>query len=485
MLLDADLTAIDTTSRPIKEELAPATPLGDHMILRKLDEGGMGVVYSAYHATLDRKVALKLLHRHVAASEIGRDQIIREAQALARLSHPNVVQVYEIGNYRGRVCVAMEFVDGVPLSRWQRGRDRVELIRAYLQAARGLHAAHQAGVVHRDFKPANVIVGKDDRVRVLDFGLARVEPGAQEDGETQEAEEARVEERAPARSLESTHPGRAIGTPAYMSPEQWDGRPHDRRSDIFSFCVALWEALYGERPFKGATLDELKAATLAGAREAPPPGVDVTTRLHLAIERGVASAPDDRWDTLAPLITALEADPDADPSAAGRQRRILFAAIIVLALVVIPFLVFGRRAELLPPVALFIIVSAAGFLVLGLLALLFRATLLRNVFHRRMLMFIGAVLLVVSGQRAAALAHGARPEVLLLDGAHILIGMCLTGAIFFARWMLVPAGFLVLVVLLRFAAPWMFPEAAALVGPLFLGIICYFWRAAALGRGAT
>ncbi|MCA9715962.1 MAG: serine/threonine protein kinase, partial [Myxococcales bacterium] len=482
MLLDIDLTAVITTSPPADDALAPATAVGEHMILRKLGEGGMGIVYTAYHAVLDRKVALKLLHRHVAATPLGREQIIHEAQALARLSHPNVVQVYEVGDHDGRVYVTMELVEGAPLHRWQRerARGRAELLAVYLQAARGLHAAHRAGVVHRDFKPANVIVGDDERVRVLDFGLARIVPKS---GEHERAD-ADADALAPTRSLESTRPGHVLGTPAYMSPEQWSGREHDHRSDIFSFCVALWEALHGERPFRGATLPELKAAVLAGVREPPPPGADVSTRLQSAIERGLEPDPDDRWDSLEPLIAALETDPDADPSAAGRQRRILFAVILsVLAFVVVPFLVVGLRAKLAPNV-LYGAVSLTGLVILATVSALFRQTLLRNAYHRRMIMFVGAVLLVLSSQRALAiwLAISSPSEVMLLDGAHILLGMCLTGAIFFDRWMLVPASFIVVILVLRFIAPWIFPGVTTLVGPIFVALVVYFWRAAALGR---
>src|SRR5262245_37690244 len=208
----------------------------------------MGVVYAAYDPELDRRVALKLLH--AGGSVEARKRLLREAQAMARLAHPNVIAVHDVGTWGDEVFVAMEFVEGPTLA--ERVRDEEpgwrEVLDLYLQAGEGLAAAHVAGIVHRDFKPQNALVGRDGRVRVLDFGLARG-TGALP---PREAEEGPDSGAAPGLLVTPlTRSGSRMGTPAYMSPEQFEGLPADELSDQFSFCVALYEALYGERPFGG------------------------------------------------------------------------------------------------------------------------------------------------------------------------------------------------------------------------------------------
>jgi predicted Ser/Thr protein kinase len=216
--------------------------VGRYELRERLGAGGMGVVYAAYDAELGRRVAVKLLHETGAEGQ-ARDRILREAQALARLSHPNVVQIYEIGAVGRQVFVAMEFAEGLTLAQWQaQRRGWRELLAVYVDAGRGLAAAHAAGLVHRDVKPENVLVGADGRVRVLDFGLARgvaeaIEPGP---AATHDALLAPI-----------TATGAVMGTPAYMSPEQWRGEPTDARSDQFSFCVALYAAVHGGPAVRG------------------------------------------------------------------------------------------------------------------------------------------------------------------------------------------------------------------------------------------
>jgi serine/threonine protein kinase len=187
--------------------------IGRFFILRRLGSGGMSQVLLGYDEDLDRKLAIKLLHRRVAAQY--RDRMVREAQALAQLSHPNVVQIYEVGEYGASLYLAMEFVQGVTLYKWVEGRRIDEILEIYLQAGRGLAAAHRAGLFHRDFKPANAMVGRDGRVRVMDFGLVRGEADARD-----------TEEHTAVRAVDTplwavmTHDGIAAGTPAYMAPEQ-------------------------------------------------------------------------------------------------------------------------------------------------------------------------------------------------------------------------------------------------------------------------
>ena len=286
--------------------------VGRYAILRRLGEGGMGVVFSGYDDELDRKVAIKLVRGELAGAAMI-ERLRREAQALARLSHPNVVQVYEVGTFQDQAYVAMEFVAGQTLRAYQAapGRRADEVLAAYLQAGRGLAAAHAAGLVHRDFKPDNALVGDDGRVRVVDFGLARLGEAAGDGPED------RVAETLPSGQPEDarlTASGAVLGTPAYMAPEQIDGRPADARSDLFSFCVALYEGLYGRRPFAGARPIDLRQAIAAGQIEAPAADPGLPAALRRAIVRGLADDPAARWPGMAPLLAALGGD-------VGRRRR--------------------------------------------------------------------------------------------------------------------------------------------------------------------
>ena len=216
----------------------------------------MGVVFVAYDEELERRLAVKLLLPGLASGRHsqGEVRLLREAQALARVSHPNVVQVYEVGTTPEGVYIAMELVRGKPLGEWLAAAPRRwrEIVAVFRQAGAGLCAAHAAGVVHRDVKPDNLLVGDDGRVRVLDFSLARPPERAAGDATEDTADIVR------------TRAGALIGTPMYMSPEQLLGEPADARSDQFSFCVALFEALFGVRPFAGATVDALRKSVVLG-----------------------------------------------------------------------------------------------------------------------------------------------------------------------------------------------------------------------------
>ena len=297
--------------------LGSAEPVrvGRYELRERLGAGGMGVVYAAYDAELGRRVAVKLLHETGAEGQ-ARDRILREAQALARLSHPNVVQIYEIGAVGRQVFVAMEFAEGLTLAQWQtQRRGWRELLAVYVDAGRGLAAAHAAGLVHRDVKPENVLVGADGRVRVLDFGLARgiaeaIEPGPVA---THDALLAPI-----------TTTGAVMGTPAYMSPEQWRGEPTDARSDQFSFCVALYAAVHGARPFAGAGLRELRDHVLAGVLQPPPVGARVPGALRRALLRGLRTDPRERFPDMQALLAALER--------ARRGRPVAWLGLGVLAL---------------------------------------------------------------------------------------------------------------------------------------------------------
>ncbi|MEM9463637.1 MAG: serine/threonine-protein kinase, partial [Myxococcota bacterium] len=269
-------------------------------------------------------------------------RLVREAQALARLSHPNVVQVYEVGNHQGRTFVAMEHVPGVTLRQWQaQPRPWRECVEVYVQAGRGLAAAHAKGLVHRDFKPSNCILDRQGRVRVLDFGLVRevdVPAGGSLAGDSLPGAWLDV----PFSSESTTSVGTIMGTLAYMSPEQLRAESADARADQFCFCVALYEALYGERPFSGSTPGSRSMAIERGCLEVRrevrlevrPEADPVPSRLRDAVLRGLAYRPEDRWASMDALLSELE-DIIASPGVVGagwmgRLGRLMVAAAIAI-----------------------------------------------------------------------------------------------------------------------------------------------------------
>ena len=278
--------------------------LGRYVLLDRLGAGGMGVVLEAFDRTLDRRIALKVLHRDLDRSNA--QGLLREAQALAKLSHPNVVQVYEAGEADGRSFIAMEFVRGKTLQAWLEQDPKPaweERVRVYLQAGEGLAAAHGSGLVHRDFKPSNAVIDEQGRVRVLDFGLAReVEERADEDATVTDMDGVPVEGAAQAAL---TRTGTVMGTPAYMTPEQMHGQDVDARSDQFSFCVALYEALYGERPFEGSSMAALMLAMTHDEVRPAPKASPVPTRVRAALLRGLSVDPEQRWPTMESLLEEL------------------------------------------------------------------------------------------------------------------------------------------------------------------------------------
>ena len=279
--------------------------VGRFVVLETLGAGGMGVVHAAYDPRLDRKIALKLVKPEVAAAGTnGEARLLREAQAMARLSHPNVVQIHEVGAWEGRVFIAMELVAGRSLATWLEVQPRGwrEVVHMFAEAGRGLAAAHAAGMVHRDFKPENVLVGDDGRVRVTDFGLARGGVSESGAGETW---------REPGDPLAAIVDGMSVGTaafagtPRFMSPEQFLGEPATAASDQFSFCVALYVALHGVHPFVGEDRATLAKAVIAGERREPP-RMRVPRKIHKAVVKGLARAPEGRFAGMGELLRAIE-----------------------------------------------------------------------------------------------------------------------------------------------------------------------------------
>ncbi|MEM7153034.1 MAG: serine/threonine-protein kinase [Myxococcota bacterium] len=300
----------DASDRPALEPDAPRL-LDRYVVQGTLGRGGMGTVLRGFDPQLDRRVALKLLHHEVDTADTSR--LRREAQAMAKLSHPNVVQVYEVGHVEGRTYVAMELVNGRTLEQVVRTEPPVPWPRAldlYLQAGRGLAAAHEVGLVHRDFKPSNAMVDEHGRVRVLDFGVVRA---VDDDGSDVDpsSEEPPPDGQEP---TTLTRTGALMGTPAYMALEQHQRGKAEARSDQFSFCVALYEALYGQRPHPGQTMGE-RLAAMVDERVAPaPPGTPVPRPLRRVLLRGLANAPDRRWPSMNALLSALQ-------SVVDRRRR--------------------------------------------------------------------------------------------------------------------------------------------------------------------
>jgi eukaryotic-like serine/threonine-protein kinase len=320
--LDAmhDITSADDTQADQHDTLEAAGPirLNHYVLLSKLGEGGMGVVYAAYDEKLDRKVALKLLRSE--AERKAQRRLVREAQSMARLSHPNVVQIYEIGETEQRIFIVMEFVKGVTLKDWLAAQPRSQraILEVFHAAGQGLAAAHAQGLVHRDFKPDNVMIGDDGHVRVMDFGLAHGDESERVDDAGATAQQMIMEPSG------LTATGVLMGTPAYMAPEQFESRKTDARTDQFSFCVALWEALHGQRPFAGASLMDLSISVCSGSVSTPDHS-DVPTWLRKVIARGLRVEPDARWPSLPALLDALREDPT-------RRRRGLFGVLAVLAM---------------------------------------------------------------------------------------------------------------------------------------------------------
>ncbi len=355
--------------------LPPGTRIGRYIIAEKLGAGGMGVVYQAYDPQLERRVALKLLRPHHSSDErlqLARARLLREAQALAQLSHPNVIKIYDVGTFAKGVFLAIELADGPTLKQWlaSQRRSRREILAVMSAAGRGLAAAHRAGLVHRDFKPANVILGDDGRVRVLDFGLARVansslsmshesvfaghaptRPGDEQRESEEIASVSHIghhdahtpdhhgsddqprafDDRRAADRNRDRHPlsprgpltsfGDILGTPAYMSPEQHLGDEVDARSDQFSFCVTLFRAVYGCQPFTGRDLPSLRAQVLSGKVQTPPDHRKLPAWLSALLMRGLATERDDRYPSMDALLTDLERGPK-------RRRRWLAAVLI-------------------------------------------------------------------------------------------------------------------------------------------------------------
>ncbi len=281
----------EESERAGADALQPGAELGRYVLLRPLAAGGMGIVYLAFDPELDRNVALKLLLPRAQAQQDEPERLIAEARALAKLSHPNVIQVYDVGRWRDRVYVALEYVAGQTLDAWLRSRGRTwrEILDALLDAGRGLAAAHRVDIVHLDIKPSNILIGDDGVVRVLDFGLSRSVVVPLSDGSTTSGAGSQAA---------------VVGTVGYIAPEQFLGHAPDARSDQFGFCVTAWEALSGSRPFAGRTRREYERALFDTTPRAAS-GKGVPERVYQVLRSGMALRPASRRSDMDTLLQAL------------------------------------------------------------------------------------------------------------------------------------------------------------------------------------
>ena len=322
--------------------MSPTAPLitqrlGRFVVLSQLGVGGMGTVYAAYDEKLDRRVALKVLHRDEGATSAAQ-RTLREAQAMARVSHPNIVQIYEVGEVHGQVFIAMEFVPGIPLSAWQTPpRSWREILVLYRQAAHALQAAHSVGLIHRDFKPDNVLVDPAGIVRVVDFGVARMiqsDPPAQVDQE-QPPPRSVLSDEAPPPSVRPnvalTSEGVVVGTLGYMAPEQLFGRAVDHRCDQFAFCAALHEALFGTLPYPGDNVATLRESMQRAQRSPRGRSADIPEEIVQAIERGLSLEVEQRFADMSELLAAIDWGDEADTPEVRRARQLfMFAGLPML-----------------------------------------------------------------------------------------------------------------------------------------------------------
>jgi len=312
-LSDADTELPDETlaaapnRRPQQLDALAGELVDRYQIIEQLGAGGMGVVYRARDTELSRDVALKLLRPRSGRSDVDmQKRLLREAQALAQVSHANLVAVFDLGTHRDQVFVVMELVKGKSLKHWLRDqkRDWREVWRVFEQAGRGLVAAHAAGLVHRDFKPDNVLIGDDGSVQVVDFGLARSVGDMADD-----AVDSRATTLPPGAEdvlgTPLTRTGAIMGTPAYMAPEQHQGSSVDARADQFAFAVALYEGLYGARPFRGDSLVEIVNAVTEGTIDPPPPKTAVPKRVGQALQRALAKEPRARYADMDAMLEAV------------------------------------------------------------------------------------------------------------------------------------------------------------------------------------
>ncbi len=307
--------------------------LGRYVVIGGVGAGSMGVVLAAYDPELDRKVALKLLRPRERSSPEAharlRARLGKEARALAKVSHPNLISVFDVGEHGMQVFLAMEFMGGGTLGDWLRKepRSRSNIVKTFIEIGHGLAAAHAQGITHRDFKPENVLFDTSGRPKVADFGLARLLRHPDESADDVVAALDVSGSFDGSLDTAMSRPDAVAGTPAYMAPEQFTRDKIDPRTDQFAFCVALYQALYGERPFAGDDVLAIASSVMTGAIRSAPRDTKVPVWLRRTITRGLARDPDARFPSMGALVEALARDP-----VATLRRRLLQAAGALLVL---------------------------------------------------------------------------------------------------------------------------------------------------------
>jgi len=483
---------------------APAARIGRYAILNRIGHGGMGSVYAAYDERLDRRVAVKLLRRRPDSD--ARARLLREAQALAQISHPNVVAVHDAGETEdGHVFIAMELVEGQNLRSWAREHSWREVVEAYADAGRALERIHERGLVHRDFKPENVLIGADGRARVADFGLAaRADRGedGQNDGQHDDNEEAGATSAAEAtadgepRGLLQhtiTRTGTLMGTPGYIAPEVRRGDSATPASDQFSFCVSLFEAIYGRRPDQivapagrptpstisgrdGANTAALPstAAATATPADGPPP------ELLEILRRGLEPNAGARYPSMASAIEALDrlsgGGPEADTHAERRARVVILGLILLLSMAIATMIIWRGRGRTLGTArdAFFFALAPSSIILVGLFAT--RRALGRSQLNRQFRAIVALTVLAFLGHRALAIRWATPVPSLLAGDAYLLGVIVAVAAVSLQRWMALMAAMLFAGALV---ATWWPPHAEAAFGAAtFVGIAfaAFHWK---------
>jgi len=438
----ADDPALARTEAEVAEVPDPPAVgdvIGRFKVRELLGRGGMSLVISAHDPRLDRTVAIKLVgpSGHATDQNEFRARLIREARAMAQLRHPHVVAVYEVGEHRGHVFLAMELLPGGTLAaeigrlRTSGSADWRRVVALFASAARGLIAAHQAGMVHRDFKPENVLMDRDGRVVVGDFGLVG------DFGATGPRAE-RGDDLPIAETL--TRASIVVGTPAYMAPEQQLGAPIDARADQFAFCVSLYEALYGQLPFPGHSRNEYLDAAAAGRLRSPPAEARVPAWLHTVLVRGLAARPDDRWPSMEALLAEIGGDPAVERSTGHLERAIGIATVGA-------FLVVVLGAALLFDVELSYTLhylTDTGFLLLAVVfGWISRETLARSAFNRRLFQLAATGGLAVFGMSVGGQLLGLSATVTAHLHLFLIGSLSLAGAAFERPLLLIAANYYV------------------------------------------
>lgn len=307
---------------------------GRYQIIKELGKGSMGVVYQAHDPNLDIQVALKVLRPDRVVSEAFVKRFLAEAKALGRLDHPNIVRVYNVDEAEGTVYIAMEFIEGESLTDVMQGKkfSPEEIAKIGATVADALDYAHQKGIVHRDVKPSNILIRPDGRLKITDFGIARIEDPT---------------------GHQQTQAGEILGTPAYMSPEQVESHPVDGRSDLFSLGIILYELSTGARPFKGESLAGIFNSIIKETPgQIPELNPAIPRELSQVIMKCLQKSPAERFATGRALASALkdcvakkEAVTAVTPAAESRTKTTVIAAVIVITLVIIGGVFYSLKSK--------------------------------------------------------------------------------------------------------------------------------------------